>query len=86
MSKIEEIKQRLNATTKGKWLTENIPYDGIEDPVIITEDGEYIAQTAYDMQGASTNHNVDEDTIFIAHAKEDIQYLLDFIENIKNNS
>lgn len=74
--RIEEIKERLEKTTPGKWIARRIPYEGQEDPWIVTEDGTYICQTVYDMQSETQDHNVDADTEFIAHAKEDIDFLL----------
>lgn len=74
--KIEEIKERLARTTPGKWTARRIPYEGQEDPWVGTEDGTYICQTVYDMQSETQKHNVDADTEFIAHAKEDIDFLL----------
>lgn len=81
MNKINEIKQRLLAITEGKWITNDLPYkkDG-EAPTITTENGTYIAQTTYDMQNDTQEHNVEADTIFIAHAKEDIEYLLRLLD------
>lgn len=80
IGKIEEIRKRVNCTTKGNWHAENVPYNGIDDPIIVTEYGCYVAQTVYDMQSVTTNHEVDEDTVFIANAKQDILYLLSIID------
>lgn len=79
VDRIKDIQRRLNATTKGKWIVRNVPYDECNDPYIETEDGTYIAQTTYDMQSKTENHNINADTEFIAHAKEDIEYLLKLI-------
>lgn len=81
LKRIKEIEDRLNKTTSGKWIAKDIPYDGHEDPCIVTEKGTYIAQTVYDMQSITEKHNVDEDTLFIAHAKDDIKFLLNLIKD-----
>lgn len=79
--RILEIKERLKNATPGEWTAWGIPYNGINDPNISTKDGVYIAQTVYDMQSGTQEHNIDADTVFIAHAKQDIEYLLKKIEN-----
>ena len=80
--KIQEIKERLNNTTEGKWIA-HIPEDECDDPTIMTNDEVYICQTTYDTLSSTTNHKVIEDTIFIANAKEDIRYLIELIKDKK---
>lgn len=43
LDRIKEIQRRLNATTEGKWIAREIPYDEGNDPYIETENGTYIA-------------------------------------------
>ncbi len=76
---VKDIEERLNATTIGKWVAGGLPYNDCDDPWIETEYGDYVAQTVYDMQSCTQKHNIEEDTIFIAKAKDDIKYLLDII-------
>jgi hypothetical protein len=73
--RLAEIRAREQAATRGPWLAYGVPYNGYEDPEIANEDA-YIAQTVYDSQSGSTNHNVDADTLFIAHTRQDIPALL----------
>jgi len=80
---IEEIKTRLNNTTNGDWFYNGLPYDvGNNDPMIVTNNGTYIAQTVYDGQSNTEEHNINADTIFIANAKNDIEYLLQLVEDL----
>ncbi len=65
------------------WRAEGIPYDGIDDPCIISNvaknrygDDQYIAQTVYDMQSTTTRDEVDADTLFIVEACNSHQALL----------
>lgn len=92
-ARFEEIEQRLNSITAPKWkLNKGYNYNPddddykygyrcLDDISIITDDGVYIAQTSYDNQGWSSMHNVKKDSEFIAHAPEDIAFLLDLIRN-----
>ena len=86
LNRLLEIEERLNNTTSGKWKALNIPYNNIDDPEIISEDGTYICQTVYDMQSKTQIHNVNEDTIFITNAKEDITFLLKEIKMLLNKN
>ncbi len=79
LNRLKEIEARVNNTTQGKWLALNIPFNRTDDPEIVTEDGTYIAQTVYDMQSTTTKHKINEDTLFIANAKEDILFLIEEI-------
>lgn len=85
LKRIKEIEERLSNTTSGIWRATGIPYDcesdENDDPCIVTDDNIYIAQTVYDMQSLTTYHNVNEDTIFIANSKSDIEFLLNFIKS-----
>jgi len=80
--KLKEIKKRLNATTPGYWEREcdKIYEDFDDDPTIISDKGLYICQTTYDFQSPTMEHNVEEDTVFITNAKNDIEYLLNIID------
>lgn len=78
MSRISEIKRRLLATTPGSWGTVEQDDDG--DWVVSGEDGAYIAQTSYDGLSTTTRETCEADAVFIAHAKEDIEYLLRELE------
>lgn len=77
--RIREIKERLRATTPGAWRVwePDEDYFGSDDPTIETESGQYIAQTNYD--GMRERETMIADAKFIAHAKEDIAYLLSFV-------
>lgn len=77
---LSEIRERLAKATPGRRIATGLPYNGIDDPCVITESGAFIAQTTYDMQSVTQEHNVDADTIFIAHAPADIQNLLDIVD------
>jgi hypothetical protein len=79
-TRLAAMRQRAEAATPGPWRATGLPYDDIHDPCIETADGDYVAQTVYDMQSASLNHHVDEDTEFIAHAREDVPYLLAVVD------
>ena len=61
--------------TEGPWKAVGIPYDGINDPCIVSETAkdrydneQYVAQTVYDMQSTTTRETVDADTLLIAQA------------------
>jgi hypothetical protein len=56
--------------TKGPWIARGLPYNGFDDPVITTQDGTYIAQTVYDMQSNTQEHNINDDTLLIATAPD----------------
>jgi len=85
--KLKEIKKRLNATTPGYWEREcdKIYEDFDDDPTIVSDKGNYICQTTYDFQSCTMEHNVEEDTVFIANAKNDIEYLLGIINKPKRS-
>lgn len=86
LERITEITQRLLATTPGEWYAlyeECQPGrcpDMVDDPTIYVKGSEqYIAQTAYDHLSFSQRDTMFADAEFIAHAKEDIIYLLQLI-------
>jgi len=86
MARLNDIRERLQKTTKGKWkayLTEN-------EHCILCEQAPneevWIAECSYDNQSISMNHNVKDDTIFIANAKCDIEYLLNYIEALEGRT
>jgi len=84
--RIQEIKARLQATTPGAWKVQfarderfdvECPED---DPIIEAESGQYIAQITYDQLSYTCRPTMYADAEFIAHAKEDIAYLLRQLE------
>ncbi len=74
--RLEDIKERLNAATEGKWVS-----DGDS---VLTNDKNVIC----DLRETSfmLNENNSNDSNFIAHSKDDIQYLLDEVERLHNTS
>ena len=80
--RIGEIKERLQATTPGTWkvFEPDDDYLGDDDPFVVTEDGQYIAQTSYDGLSFSTRETAANDAEFIAHAKQDIAWLVQQLE------
>lgn len=76
-----EIRKLFEAVTEGPWHAEFIPYNGMDDPEIVSEDNRYIAQTVYDMQSASQNHNIDADTLFLANSWQIVKEFLEALEN-----
>lgn len=80
--RIHEIKERLQATTPGVWKVwvEDDDYFGDDDPCVTTESGTYVAQTSYDGLSNTCRPTMYADAEFIAHAKEDIMFLLKQLE------
>jgi len=78
-TRLKEIEERLNAITPGKWK-----YIVDYDHYIITDNNKFIAQTTYDDLSMSKEHNIEADSEFIAHAPEDIAYLLELIKGTKS--
>lgn len=78
--RIREIKERLQSTTPGAWKiwVPDDDYLGDDSPTIVSENGQYIAQTNYD--GLEDRVTMIADAEFIAHAKEDIAWLLGQLE------
>ena len=79
-NKIVEIKERLRSTPPGSWkLWEpDEDYFGDDSPTVVAENGQYIAQTNCD--GLYARQTMYADAEFIAHAKEDIRFLLEQLE------
>lgn len=78
MDRLTDIKKRLLATTPGAWGVVEQDDDG--DWIVSSADGTYIAQTSYDGLSVTTRETCRGDAEFIAHAKEDIAYLLQELE------
>ena len=84
--RMNEIAERLRSTTPGMWKAcfaddeRFMPDEPVDDPCIISDFGQYIAQTAYDGQSHTCRKTMYTDAEFIAHAKEDIAYLLKQLE------
>lgn len=78
MDRLTDIKKRLLATTPGAWGVVEQDDDG--DWIVSGADGTYIAQTSYDGLSVTTRETCRGDAEFIAHAKEDIAFLLEKLE------
>ena len=78
MDRLADIKKRLLATTPGAWGVVERDDDG--DWIVSGADGTYIAQTSYDGLSVTTRETCRGDAEFIAHAKEDIAFLLEKLE------
>ena len=80
--RISEIKGRLQATTPGIWkvFEPDGDYLGDDGPSVVTEDGQYIAQTSYDGLSFSARETAANDAEFIAYAKQDIAWLVQQLE------
>lgn len=78
MDRLADIRKRLLATTPGAWGVVEQDDDG--DWIVSGADGTYIAQTSYDGLSGTTRETCRDDAEFIAHAKEDIAYLLRELE------
>lgn len=78
MDRLTDIKKRLLATTPGVWGVVEQNDDG--DWIVSGADGTYIAQTSYDGLSVTTRETCRGDAEFIAHAKEDIAFLLEKLE------
>nr|DAP76964.1 MAG TPA: hypothetical protein [Caudoviricetes sp.] len=78
MDRLTGIKKRLLATTPGDWGVVEQNDDG--DWIVSGADGTYIAQTSYDGLSVTTRETCRCDAEFIAHAKEDIAFLLEKLE------
>jgi hypothetical protein len=76
--RLAQIKQRARAATPGPWEARNLESESIWDgyPEVRTATGTYVAQTVYDNLDYSVEHNVEEDTLFIAHARQDVPDLV----------
>ena len=78
MDRLTDIKKRLLATTPGVWGVVEQDDDG--DWIVSGADGTYIAQTSYDGLSVTTRETCRGDAEFIAHAKEDIAFLLEKLD------
>ncbi len=80
--RIGEIKERLQATTPGAWRVwePGDDYLGDDTPIVETGGGQYVAQTGYDGLSHTVRETMAADAEFIAHAKEDIAYLLSLVK------
>lgn len=84
--RIREIKERLQATTPGAWKVQFAEGEKFDpecpenDPCIEGEDGQYIAQTTYDTLSTTCRPTMYADAEFIAHSKENMQFLLEQLE------
>lgn len=78
MDRLTDIKKRLLATTPGAWGV--VAQDDDGDWIVSGADGTYIAQTSYDGLSITTRETCRGDAEFIAHAKEDIAFLLEKLE------
>lgn len=80
-NRLLEIKERLQAATPGAWKVRETDEDSFDDtPGVTTEDGRYVAQTSYDGLSHTCRPTMYADAEFIAHAKEDIEWLLERLE------
>lgn len=83
--RLRKIKERLRATTPGAWMVREIDEDSFDDtPGVRTVDGLYVAQTSYDGLSRTCRPTMYADAEFIAHAKEDIEWLLERLEVFLN--
>lgn len=78
MDRLIEIKKRLQATTPGVW--DRVEESDSGDWIVSTDDGRFIAQTSYDGLSQTVRDTCKADADFIAHAREDIAYLLERLE------
>ena len=80
-SRLLEIKERIRATTPGSWKVREMDEDGFDDtPGVETDDGTYIAQTSYDGLSCTCRPTMYADAEFIAHAKADVEWLIQQLE------
>lgn len=80
VERINKIKESLCKITEGKWEVRD---EDNEEPCIVSViDGKetYICQTTYDGLSLTCEHNIVEDTEFIANSKENIKFLLHILE------
>ena len=80
--RIGALKERLQATTPGAWRVwePGDDYLGDDTPIVETDGGQYVAQTGYDGLSHTVRETMAADAEFIAHAKEDIAYLLSLVK------
>jgi hypothetical protein len=83
-ARLQEIEDILNVVTEGEWVTDIKSYQyPDDDPVVTTANGAYIAQTVYDGQSSTQEHNVVADTLFIAASKTIVSELLIEVKRLK---
>lgn len=79
--RVAAIRERLEAATPGDWHVDAPPgFEQGHDDICVLSGDIYICQTSYDGLSNTKKHNVREDAEFIAHAKSDVQYLLEQLE------
>lgn len=84
-----EIKARLQATTPGAWevcFAEDEkfrPDCPEEDPCVCADSGQFIAQTTYDTLSTTCRPTMYADAVFLAHAKDDIAFLLEELDKLR---
>jgi hypothetical protein len=96
--KIQQIQNQLDRTTPGDWMVQghekgetSISYQqsivSEESPNLIIESeyGMFIAETAHRGLPYTERHNIEQDTVFIANAKNNMQFLLNVINDLLNN-
>ncbi len=87
---IQEIKERLYSTTPGVWQARFAEDEQFrpdcpeEDPCIQTDSGQFIAIVTYDQLSHTCRPTMYDDARFIAHAKEDIAFLIEQLEVFLN--
>lgn len=82
MTRLEEIKARVEAATDGpwEWIGKDLETKDYKGPSIL----EFECETSFGLSGASPNLLAKEsDKEFIVHAREDIPYLLDRIKDLE---
>lgn len=80
MTKIEEIKNRLDATTPGTWSfslpQQTLLCDPPRNSIQVQTEGGFFYSNGEEMQMSRA------DIEFMAHAREDVDYLLKLVEKI----
>jgi hypothetical protein len=66
---LDELRALLSEATQRPWQTENIPYNGLDDPCIFSgATGQYVCQLVYDQQSITQRPEVDADAALIVAA------------------
>jgi hypothetical protein len=85
--RIAEIRQREQQATAGRWSVQNIPSCGLEVHWRLPRHGELNAPVCHmrwtDGMNESTEARVLADASFIAHARQDVPYLLDLVASLQ---
>jgi hypothetical protein len=83
-AELRAIEECWGEATAGPWGYADVPYNGMDDPIIFSETvtyedgtGVYIAQTVYDMQSGTQKHNINADTVFLARSWKFVKDLLE---------